>query len=191
MCGGGGGSGEVEETLDQREMAKIMAEKFKRYRDVYEPVEKEYFNYADKLDGANTYTQGVGMAHVSAMQAIHPQMQQGIDQMTAQGIDPNSGAFKSAINAMTTSGAKNIADKANKTQMAISDNAMQAQRNIVAIGNNQQTQAIVGMDEIARYSGEEAGQKAISEHNSAAATEGMVGTIGGAGYRTYEEMGRK
>ena len=183
----GGGSDSAKETADYKETLRIADEEYARYKKVNVPVEnygiKESLNY----DNPNRRNLVSGVASTATQNEFSKAINQDIQSMQAQGVDPNSGKFKTATSSGAAMEGRATTDNINKTQTALQDEALQAKKNIVAIGNNQATQSLSGLNQIALASTDQANRKTATNYQEKANTAAGVGTATGIGIRALQE----
>jgi len=187
MCGGGGSSDpEIKDTEDQKVLARIASEQYARNRKLYDGVEEQFFNYSDSFQSPTKRQEAGQMASAATTAAYGEQFKQIAKSLAASGINPSSGAFQSAMwenaNEQGAAGTNNT----NRTLQALDDTGLQAQSNVVAIGNKRAGSALAGMSDMASLSSYEAENKARQSVSNGQANEYMAGTVAGAGYSAYQ-----
>lgn len=183
----GGGSGQIKETEDQKALAKIAADRFKRYQEIYKPVENQYMQEVQKFNEPVRQTQASNKAVADTQSVFGKAIADEVNQRTAQsGANINSGAVQSAINTGATKEAIASADNVNRSQQATQDAYVGGLQSIVGMGNGQASEAIQGMGDIAAASNQKAMNAAVSSHNDRSATRSAIGAGIGAATETYK-----
>lgn len=187
MCGGG--DAEVKETKEQKELAKIAMERYQKYKEFYVPAENEYMNYVTEQVNSDQRQAAIEGASVGASESAATQaLQQDIGRLTTQGtgVNPDSGAFKTAINENAVDRGDSRVNNSQRSLQALEDAEMAGMQNIVAMGNNQQGAAVQGFGDVASLSASYARNEAVSDFNESMGREDLAGTVAGAGYGAYK-----
>lgn len=171
----GKGPKKVEETEYQKELAKIAAEEWNRYQDVYVPVENAYIEQVKKMGDESNYDTVAGDVHNSFTSAFDQQRDNADRQLKAAGVDPSSGKAASTQNDLinTQMGAESqavSAGQADTTRRYVGNLS-----NVVAMGKGQETQAVAGLQDIAAASGRRANQAAINKANQVSIPGALAG----------------
>ncbi len=181
MCLGGGGSNEVKETKDQKELAQIGLEQYQTYQNLYPDVENEFFNQVDRLGSSETFQRGAGNASANVSSSFSQGRTDTINALSQNGVNPNSGRFVSALTDISSGEGASRFNNSNSAQMSLQDAMLQGKSNIVAMGQGQETEAIQGFGDISRESGRSAindayqGYQNFSNRRSAIATGVGIG----------------
>lgn len=183
MCGKKGG--EVKETAEQQALARIAAERWMSYKDMYLPVEQQYFDYVDSLETPGKAHQIEGMAATNVESAFGEAVKMDVADLTSQGVNPSSGKFQTAISDQTEARATARADNTIRSGQALQDAHVAGKQNIVAIGNNQSGQAIAGFGDVAAQSAIEAQSDATADYRRNQGNAAAAGMAAGAGYGAY------
>lgn len=186
MCGGGGDP-KIKETPEQKELARIAVERWNKYKEMYLPVEQEYFDLVEKMDQKSTQKRAAGTAAVNVESAFADAIQNDVAMMTSQGsgVDPSSGKFQSAVADHAERKGAARSENMSMTEQAVKDNYIKGLQSIVAMGNNQASEAISGMGEVAQRSSDVARSEAVSDFRKDQGDEAAVGMVAGAGYGAY------
>ncbi|MAT95386.1 MAG: hypothetical protein CME59_22675 [Halioglobus sp.] len=188
MCGGG--SPEIKETPEQKELARIAMERWRSYEEMYLPAEKMYFDYVDNMDSAGRQQFARGAASAGVESAFGEAVQADAARLATQGqgVDPSSGRFQTALQDRSVEKAAVRADVASRADQALQDAKIAGKQNIVAMGNNQAGQAVAGLTDVAQAAGQEARGEAIADLNSDLSNQAAAGMAVGAGYGAYQNL---
>lgn len=176
----GGGPQQIPETPLEKEAAKIAEERFNYYEENYRPIEAEFRNKVDKMDSKGAYDFAEGAARSSTMAEFGEAKKSAMDNLHSRGINPNSGASKMQAASLADAEATAAGDTASRALNSQSDEYARGVANVVAIGNNQATQAQRGMGGLADVSAGKAAQDAWDAHNSSSANRYAAGQALGA-----------
>ena len=181
---GGGGDNDIKDTEDQKALAEIAAQRWQQYQQNYIPVENRYMDKIRNFDSPETMNRMTGIAATNTENAFSEALNNDIRRITAEGINPGSGTFKSAITDNAT--AKNVAmvDNTSRTQQAVQDTKVQGMQNIVNLGSGLSTEAITGLGETAASSAYEAERQATRRYNNRSANRYAMGTAAGMATRS-------
>lgn len=182
--GGDGGDGEIKETEDQRALAQIAGERWKRYQDVFVPVENEYMADVTNANNPGQMQHATEQAQAATRSEFSKAIATDVGAVTNAGINPNSGTFNAAVGDGNRRMAVSEADVVNKTQQALDDRKIQGMQNVISMGSGQATQAIAGLNDVATGSAETASNKAVQNHNDSSANKYLASQVAGAGTRT-------
>lgn len=185
--GGGGGGGKVEETLDYRAVMDIAEDRYKKYQDIYVPAENYAIGESLNYDNEQRREQLSGQAAASVQGEFSEAIQGDLAGRARAGINPNSGNFKEALSTGAAAEAGVASDSVNRTQTALQDEANLAKKNVIALGNSQQTQAMAGLNQVASASGQRARQEAGNAYSEGASRRSAIGTLAGVGARVGTE----
>lgn len=186
MCGGGGGGDpEIKDTVDQQVLARIAAEQYERNRTIYDGSEEEFIGYADGFGSEAKRADARQMSAAATTGAYSDRFGAIAKSLAASGVNPNSGTFMSEMWGNATQQAEGGTSNVNRTLQALDDTGLQAQANVVAIGNKRAGSALAGMSDIASMSAAEADNDARQRSYSSQANEYTLGTVAGAGYSAY------
>lgn len=176
---GGGGDNEVKETAEQKELAKIAAEKWGKYQQVYVPMENKYMA---KVDAMGEQWQSDSAAG-SANQSIQSQFGDATADIQAQafdaGVNPNSGRFAAKTSEIAGAKASSGAKTETGARIAQEDAYIGGLGNVVKLGQGQSTSAQQGLADVASSSADQAASAARSTYQSQTDTRAMLGTAGG------------
>ena len=179
----GGGSGEVEDTPEQKELAAIAAEKWNFAQEELAPLEDRYIKDVGEMDSeANmSYIRGRTMqGQTQAQSQATNQMANGLGQA---GIDPASGRFQGAQNGLAMDLAQSGGENLGRAQFEQDSQQIQGLQNVTALGQGEAGQAQAGLSQIAQQSNSNAISDAENAFNRKSANLQLVGNLAGAGAR--------
>lgn len=150
--GGGGDDPELKDTEDQKELAKIASERWSDYQRDFVPAENFYIDEMTNYDSDARYNNIEGAAAVNTESAYGEFQDEQLSALSANNVNPNSGAFNEAIGDIATSKAKNKTSNIVQSKQALQDQGVQGMKNVVALGNNQAAESLAGLNTIASNS---------------------------------------
>lgn len=176
-----GGDPSIDDTEDQKEVARIAGERWDSYIETFVPAENEYINEMLNYDNPQRMEQMSGVAAAGTESAYTEAIMDETKRIKAGGVNPNSGAFNEAIDSYATDSAEARTNNTTRTQQAIQDQKVTGMKNVVAMGNGQATEAISGMNQIAADSADEAIDRATKDfserQNNFEAAGRLTGTV--------------
>ncbi|WP_086931617.1 hypothetical protein [Agarilytica rhodophyticola] len=152
----GGGSNKIEETEDQKELARIGLNRFRDYKRRYPQIENQFFGHINNLDSAENLQSGANVANTNVTAESSRQISDGIDNLNRSGINPNSGQFKQGIISAGDRTGIERGRNASRTQQSLQDSRLSGLNTITALGQGQEAQAIQGFSDIASESQQDA-----------------------------------
>lgn len=176
---GGGDAPEVEETPEQKELARIAAEKWGKYQETYVPMENRYM---ERIDDMASEWQGdfVAGAANQSIQSEFSDAQKDIERRQFNtGVNPNSGRFDAATTGLSEARATEGAKAETGARVEQEDAYITGLSNVVKLGQGQSIDAQQGLSEVASNSAARANNAARMEYEDHASTRNMVGTAGG------------
>ncbi len=176
---------EVPETAEEKELAKVSIEKWKRYKDVYRPLENMYMTKVDGMASDANYDRIGGLTGNAIKTDAGGQINTANQAMFQGGINPNSGKFMGANSALLSQGSKVLSSAVNQAQRGLGNEKISRMEGIVDIGQGQAAGVVKGLADIASNSVDSAKQLAEGAYNSYQGSLESIGTAGGAGLRKY------
>lgn len=170
---------EVKESPLEKEAALIAEERFNYYEQNYEPINAAFRDKVDAMDSDGARNFAEGAARSSATNAYGEARGQARAGLASAGINPNSGASKMAMADMADAEGAGAADTSARALNSQADEHATGVANVVAIGNNQATQAQQGLSSLADRSAHKAQQDAWSDFNNRAANRQALGVVAG------------
>ncbi|MEM1152766.1 MAG: hypothetical protein AAGI44_01405 [Pseudomonadota bacterium] len=185
MCGGG--DPEIKETPAQRELARIGLERYQSYKAMYEPVRQQLFDKVDYYGTREAQQRAGGHAAAAVESSFGQAIRDDVAAMASQGtgVNPSSGVHQQAATDHAARAATARSETVNQAEQAIQDAHLAGKQNIIAIGNNQSTQAIQGMGQVASNSASVASSDARREHTDNLGDQAAIGMAVGAGYGVH------
>lgn len=177
--GGGGGDNEVKETVEQRELAKIAAEKWGKYQQIYVPMENEFMANVDDMGSEWQSDRAAGSANKSVQEEFGGLSDAVQKRSFEAGVNPNSGRFA----AQTSEIAEAKADSGAQTEVGArvkqQDAHIEGLSNVVKLGQGQSVSAQQGLSDVASDSASQAASAAKNAYQRQTDTNNMLGTAGG------------
>lgn len=182
--GGGDADTSIDDTNDLKALADVASLHLERYENIGAPFEDKYIDEMTNYDTEDRRQQVAGQSSSSVSGAFGEAINAELKSKAAGGINPNSGAFKTAINEghMAEAGAKS--DNVNRSLQSLQDAEMQGKQNVIAMGRGQQTEAIQGLNSMAIDSTQRAKDTAFRNHNTNSANSEALGMAAGMATRT-------
>lgn len=182
--GGGDADASIDDTNDAKALTDVALKHLERYEEVGAPFEDKYIDEMTNYDTADRQQQVSGQAASAVSGAFGEAINEDLKTKAAGGINPSSGAFKTAINEgyMAEAGAKS--DNVNRSLQSLQDTEMQGKQNVIAMGRGQQTEAIQGLNSMAVDSTQRAKDTAFRNHNTNSANGEALGMAAGMATRT-------
>ncbi|EDS8888918.1 hypothetical protein GQC79_003855 [Salmonella enterica] len=177
MGKGGGGSGEIKETSQQRAQAEIAMKQWRLYSDRLKPMENIFMGKVDKLNDGSKYQNLAGVTNLGYQKQFGDVRHQTANQLASAGIDPGSGKFQEAMNDIAGEQAIGQTDATNRVQSSQADKYIAGLQDVVALGSGQKADALQGYNSLA----ENSLQKAATDAQSAYARRQGNASLVGAG----------
>ncbi|MCA9340020.1 MAG: hypothetical protein KDA17_03870 [Candidatus Saccharibacteria bacterium] len=179
----GGGDADIEDTADQKALAKIAAERWVEYQRDFVPAENQYIDEMLNYDKESRQN-NLESSSVAAVQAAYDEaLDSDIDTLSSSGVNAGSGATISAINDNAADRAVAQTSNVNRTQQALQDQRVQGMKNVVALGNGQAAETLSGLNQIAANSASDAIDEAQISADRSRSKYGAIGTVAGMGAR--------
>jgi hypothetical protein len=181
--GKGGGSSEVKETSQERELAMISNEQWGQYQSRFVPFENEWIKdipvtYSEK---ARATGQTAGEAGLQS-----GQLRQGIMQSQMnRGINPNSGQFQGALSSAANKGGIASGRAQIGVNQAMGDQYYQGLQSAINIGRGQAGEAMQDTASLAKGATNTAISDAYAKQNSADSIKSSAASIAGMGLSAW------
>lgn len=189
MSGGSGGS-EIEDTPEQRHLAKVAAEKWNYAQEELAPLENEYMQDVGQMTGPSRMGYIEGQASQGQMQATGELMDQASSQLNQGGIDPSSGRAQSAMTGLSLDTSQAGGEQMGRGQFEQESQQLQGLQNVVAMGQGDAGQAQAGLSSVASQAQSDARSQAMQSFNRRSANLQLLGQVAGAGTRYgLDQMG--
>ena len=185
---GGGGSSEIPETEAEKAQAHIAQKRWADYENNFRPYEDMFMGRVDQMNSEQELNRASELAMTPLSRSFAREGVKISKMMQSNGVNPNSGKYKSAMGDVETSLAN---EKVNASSRAVSsqqDRYVSGLKNIVAMGQGQAGEAIAGMTDIASMSQKNAQNDALNDLQSRQNVQGAVGTAVGGGLRWGQEQ---
>ncbi|MDT8895628.1 hypothetical protein RSO41_13300 [Halomonas sp. I1] len=183
MSGGGGGSNEIEDTPEQRHLAKVAAEKWNYAQRELAPAENEYMQDVGEMTTPSRMGYIEGQASQGQMQATDQLMGDATGQLNQAGIDPSSGRAQSVMTGLSLDAAQAGGSQMGRGQFEQQNQQVQGLQNIVAMGQGESGQAQAGLSTLATQAQADARAEAQQSFNRRSANLQLLGQVAGAGTR--------
>lgn len=180
-----GGSASVKETKEEQALADVAAKKWQYYQETYRPLEDAYMAQVGELNSQGSYDFAGGTAASATTAAFDGARQNMAEAMQQQGVNPNSGKYKSGMSGLSDAEAMSSADNKSRALTSQQDEYVTGISNISAIGRGQSTTAQAGLSDLAQAANQKAASDAGNAWNSKAATTNAVGGLFGAAAHEY------
>lgn len=126
--------------------AAIARDKWNRYKEIYEPLERKMVDEAQDYASPENYAKAAGEASATVSQ----QFSKARDRLTrTPGLDPSSGAYQSSLVGLDLAQAANDATQQNLARKNVTDTAYARKQSALALGNGLDTAAASGMAQVA------------------------------------------
>ncbi|EKO3632414.1 hypothetical protein M3894_002944 [Vibrio metschnikovii] len=183
----GGKKDKVKETPQEKAQAEIANKQWELYKNELRPLEDNFIQRVDGLNSKNSMDRAKASADLNYNQAFSQARDEAATGMAAAGVDPSSGKFKQTMSDITQDQALGQADTVNRAQSSQQDKYIAGLSDVAAIGMGQQATAMAGLADVASLSQNKAANDAYNSFNRRSANQQFVGTVGGAGLRSYDE----
>ena len=145
----GGGGGEIEETEYEKELGKIYAEQWDYYKQNIVPVENQVIDDAKSSNDAITYQNIADDVNLGYRRSFAETSQNAANSMAANGVNPNSGTFKSGISKLSDIEASTTADATTRSQIAGQERYIDKMSNVMAMGQGEAQDSVASLNDIA------------------------------------------
>lgn len=180
MGKGGGGSGEIKETSQQKAQAEIAMKQWRLYSDKLKPMENIFMADVDKLNNKDKYQNLAGVTNLGYQKQFGEVRHQTANQLAAAGFDPGSGKFQDTMNDISGEQAIGQIDATNRVQSSQADKYIAGLQDVVALGAGQKADALQGYNSLAENSLRKAGMDAQAAYMRRQGNASLVGAGMGA-----------
>lgn len=185
LCGGGGG--EVKETAEEREIARIATEQWNDYQTRFIPVENAYMDKARITDEDTDFLQGEA---AKAVQGEYSKAEQRLmTQFGLSGAAPGSGKFGAGMAALDAGRGAQLGLSVAQTGEQAKDLHAEGLQSMIAMGRGQAHNAQLGLGQNAALAAGNAINNAANRQYGRAATGQALGTAAGMAARHYMPTG--
>ncbi|HED0198889.1 TPA: hypothetical protein ACJG76_002921 [Salmonella enterica subsp. diarizonae serovar 61:i:z] len=180
MGKGGGGSGEIKETSQQKAQAEIAMKQWRLYSDKLKPMENIFMADVDKLNNKEKYQNLAGVTNLGYQKQFGDVRHQAANQLAAAGVDPGSGKYQGTMNDIAGEQAIGQTDATNRVQSSQADKYIAGLQDVVALGAGQKADALQGYNSLAENSLRKAGMDAQAAYMRRQGNASLVGAGMGA-----------
>ena len=146
--------------------AQISRDQWNRYKEIYEPLERQMVDEAQDYASPENYAKAAGEASATVSQ----QFSKARDRLTrTPGLDPSSGAYQSSLVGLDLAQAANDATQQNLARKNVTDTAYARKQSALALGKGLDATAASGLASsassnlaLAQAGNQQAGQQAAA-----------------------------
>lgn len=154
--------------------ARISAEQWAKYLELYEPLERQMVDEAQDYASPENYAKAAGEASA----AVSQQFSKARDRLTrTPGLDPSSGAYQSSLVGLDLAQAANDATQQNLARKNVTDMAYARKTDALSLGKGLPANATVGLANAAKTSTYLADQQIGLANSRATQTGALVGNV--------------
>lgn len=126
--------------------AQISRDQWNRYKEIYEPLERQMVDEAQYYASPENYAKAAGEASATVSQ----QFSKARDRLTrTPGLDPSSGAYQSSLVGLDLAQAANDATQQNLARKNVTDTAYARKQSALGLGKGLDSTAASGMSSVA------------------------------------------
>lgn len=126
--------------------AQISRDQWNRYKEIYEPLERQMVDEAQDYTSPENYAKAAGEASATVSQ----QFSKARDRLTrTPGLDPSSGAYQSSLVGLDLAQAANDATQQNLARKNVTDTAYARKQSALGLGKGLDSTAASGMSSVA------------------------------------------
>ena len=126
--------------------AQISRDQWNRYKEIYEPLERQIVDEAQDYASPENYAKAAGEASATVSQ----QFSKARDRLTrTPGLDPSSGAYQSSLVGLDLAQAANDATQQNLARKNVTDTAYARKQSALGLGKGLDATAASGMQSVA------------------------------------------
>ena len=126
--------------------AQISRDQWNRYKEIYEPLERQMVDEAQDYASPENYAKAAGEASATVSQ----QFSKARDRLTrTPGLDPSSGAYQSSLVGLDLAQAANDATQQNLARKGVTDTAYARKQSALGLGKGLDSTAASGMSNVA------------------------------------------
>lgn len=154
--------------------ARISAEQWAKYLELYEPLERQMVDEAQDYASPENYAKAAGEASATVSQ----QFSKARDRLTrTPGLDPSSSAYQSSLVGLDLAQAANDATQQNLARKGVTDTAYARKTDALSLGKGLPANATVGLANAAKTSTYLADQQLGLANSRATQTGALVGNV--------------
>lgn len=160
-----------------RMQAQIAKDQWNKYKEIYEPLEKQVVAEAQNYENPARYAKAAGDAQATVSQ----QFSKARDQLTRQpGVDPSSAAYQASMVGLNMAEAAQGAVQQNAARQGVQDTAYARKQAAMAMGKGLDSTAAAGLASVASANASRAATAQAQANQQAAGIGQLTGTIIGA-----------
>lgn len=153
-----------------RVQAQIAREQWDKYKEIYEPLERDMVKEADNYDSAENYAKAAGDASAT----VSSQFGKARDRLSrTPGLDPSTGAYQASITGLDLAQAATDATQQNSARQKVKDTAYARKTDALSLGKGLPAQASSALSSAAS-SNQALAQMGMTQANNQAAALGRV-----------------
>jgi len=187
----GGDAPEIEETPEERELARIGAERLSRYFRVFRPAEQKFMDMVRQDESDHRFLRSKTSAAVSS--AFNDAKQEQRQQFFSQGVDPSSSVYNDALNRVAKKYGSSLGFRKTDADQGVTNLQIAGLRKIVDMGRGVSNDAVLSYQDMAADAASQAATDAsntIKRRNSNVDTAfGLMG-LGTGIYSNRDEIGK-
>ena len=177
---GGSSSNEVKKTEAEKEALRVAAERWNFSQQHLAPLMDQYLAQTDAMKSGEALGYQRGRANES-MQMMQGQQRDQVNQhLNQSGVDPSSGRAQMTNTQLTAMQGGSAGDAMGRTQGEQLNQHVMGLQNAVNIGQGRDSQAQMGLGQIANTQANLAQQNAFGAHNRRSANMQLLGSVAGA-----------
>ena len=178
-CMGGGGDTSIKDTEDKKALAEWGALQYQSYKTLWEPAEENLFKELARNETADRQNFVENKASGDVSTALSDSMVQTRKQLNASGLNPNSGKYIEAIDGVSDAQESAGLSALSAANINLEDKKLNDVSNAIAMGKGQETQASVGLSQIASNATGDSIAEAKSTVDENLSQQALVGTAAG------------
>jgi len=176
----GKSSSTVKETAYEKELAAVYKEQWDYYEANIVPVENQVIGEAKASNDKSVY-QGISDDVNLGYQRSFAEASGGTaENLAANGVDPSSGKFKSAISSLADIEGSVSADATARSEVAGQERYIDKMSNVMAMGQGEAQESVSSLSDIAAKSQSKAFNDASISQQNKNSTLGSIGAVAGA-----------
>lgn len=183
-----GGSTDVKETEYEKELAKVYAEEWGYYQESIVPFENQVIEDAKQANDESVYDDIAENTNIGYKKSFSDASNNALSSMEANGINPNSGKFKSVVSDMADNEASVTSDATSRSQVAGQERYIGKMSNVMAMGQGQSQEATATLSDIAASSQRKAFNDAANSRAGKDSVLGAAGALAGAAGSYYSNL---
>lgn len=165
-----------------RMQSQIAMEQWDKYKQIYEPLEKQVIGEAQGYDSPTNFAKAAGDAQATVSQ----QYSKARDQLTRQpGVDPSSAAYQASMVGLNMAEAAQGAVQQNVARQGVQDTAYARKQSAVAMGKGLDATASAGLGSVASANASRAATAQAQANQQSAGIGQLTGTIIGAAPKAF------